>query len=189
MAALSQACATNWYVTMNRPKKLGGYRWYKPSQKGRSDLPGYRDPNQYIYIYKLVYNCYYPMLYIDTCICMYIIIWHGRETPISYGNETGVDKCPNCTSPNYGDIVSNIYLKVMFKIFKTGHSPTPANLPRARFDYRAQDNQKGEETAGFSKHSPLNIVFLYNYSLNLEIRNSWKSWISTNGGFLKWGYP
>ena len=67
------------------------------------------------------------------------------------------------------DIVSNIYLKVMFKIFKTGHSPTPANLRRATFDYRAQDNQKGEEAAGFSKHSPLNMVFV---QLSSELGNS-----------------
>ena len=57
----------------------------------------------------------------------------------------------------------------MFKIFQAGHSPTPANLPHARFDYRAQDNQKGEETAGFSKNSPLNMVFV---RLSSELGNS-----------------
>ena len=36
------------------------------------------------------------------------------------GDETGVGKCPNWISPNYWGLISNRYLKVMFKIPKKG---------------------------------------------------------------------
>ena len=54
------------------------------------------------------------------------ILWHLVINPINFWlSESVVGKSPNWTSPNYGvQFFSNGYLKVMFKIPKTGHLPT-----------------------------------------------------------------
>ena len=56
----------------------------------------------------------------------------ANKTECKSGNlsqPTGVGKCPHWTSPNYWDIISNRYLKVMFKKTQNRTFTKPCHIP------------------------------------------------------------
>ena len=63
-------------------------------------------------------------------------LWiYEQDTQRSPGINQGLVNIPIEHHPNIGDIISNKYLKVMFKIPKMGHLPTPDRLVEERLQF------------------------------------------------------
>ena len=83
-------------------------------------------------------------------------LWiYEQDTQRSPGINQGLVSIPIEHHPNIGDIISSKYLKVMFKIPKMGHLPTPVNIQKDAHRYHSFPRKIIYKWGRFPRHVSL----------------------------------
>ena len=147
-----------------------------------------------------IVNCPFGNYNVSTSMWDVVLMKHSCRHGKHHKYQAGVGKCPNASHhPTIEDIISNGYLKVMFKILKKEHLPTPDRYWHTSYskmtNHSHNDSRLGIWNSHYTEISWDGLMGFndgFKWWLEWDV-NHWMglSWDSRHqyGGFLTWGYP